>query len=54
MITNLLIMGGAIVGNMLLIFGLLLRPRSEVALCVGLLAYVIATGAWLVRRARSR
>jgi hypothetical protein len=53
MITNLLIISGAILGNMLLIFGLLLRPHNAVALRVGLLAYAIAAGAWLMRRVRA-
>jgi len=50
MFTNLLILGGAVLGNMLLIFGLLVRPRNAAVLCAGLLAYVIAAGAWLARR----
>jgi hypothetical protein len=43
MITNLLIIGGAVLGNMLLIFGLLLRPRNEAALWVGLLHHTVSS-----------
>ena len=50
MITNFVILGGAVLGNMLLIFGLLVRPRNEAMLCAGLLAYALASVAWLTRR----
>lgn len=50
MITNFLIIVGAVLGNMLLICGLLVRPRSETVLYAGLLAYAIAAAAWLLRR----
>jgi hypothetical protein len=39
-------------GNMALIFGLLWRPRNATAVWIGLLAYAVATAAWLVRRWR--
>ncbi len=48
--TTLLIVSGAVIGNMLLVFALLSRPRSATALWTGTLAYVVATLAWWVRR----
>lgn len=41
---------GAVIGNMSLVFALLSRPRNVPALCIGVLAYLVATLAWIVRR----
>jgi hypothetical protein len=51
---NLVILVGAVVGNMALIFGLLMRPRNPALLWLGLGAYVIASAAWLLRRRSDR
>ena len=50
--TNFVILAGAVVGNMALIVGLLMRPRNPDLLWVGLGAYVIASVAWLLQRWR--
>lgn len=47
---TLLIVSGAVIGNMSLLFALLSRPRNVTALWTGMLAYVVATLAWWVRR----
>jgi uncharacterized membrane protein len=47
---TLVIVAGAVIGNMSLIFALLLRPRPADLLWLGFAAYCVATLAWLVRR----
>lgn len=46
------IVAGAVIGNMSLIFGLLMRPRPAILLWVGGAAYLIAAVAWLLHRVR--
>ena len=52
-IATFMLAGGAVVGNMSLLFGLLSRPHNTTALWLGMAAYLVATIAWLVRPRRS-
>ena len=47
------LIAGAVIGNMSLVFALLSRPRNVPALWIGGLAYLAATLAWIVRRRAS-
>jgi len=48
-IATLMLAGGAVIGNVSLLYGLLSRPRNGTALWLGMAAYLVATIAWLAR-----